>query len=88
MEEMYKIPPIYVIIKPMIVLFMSYDYDIAWNDEFVCDSVWSRDCHDDTGSRVRLMGTQFVSVVHRGGLQTGRATKMRRRAVEALGFVP
>ena len=29
MEEMYKIPPIYVIIKPMIVLFMSYDYDIA-----------------------------------------------------------
>ena len=50
MEEMYKIPPIYVIIKPMIVLFMSYDYDIAWNDESVCDSVWSMDYQDDIGS--------------------------------------
>jgi len=27
----------------------------------VCDSDWSRDYHDDTGSRVALSGTRFVS---------------------------
>ena len=29
----------------------------------VCDSDWSRDYHDDTGSRVALSGTRFVSWV-------------------------
>ena len=27
----------------------------------VCDNYWSRDYHDDTGSRVLLLGTRFIS---------------------------
>jgi len=51
MGENYWTLKNYVIIKLVIVLFKWYDLDIAWNDESVCDSVWSRDYHDDTGSR-------------------------------------
>ena len=35
----------------MFVLFKWYDFNIAWNDDSVCDSVWSRDYHTDTGVR-------------------------------------
>jgi len=35
--------------------------DIAWNDKYVCDSIWSKDYHDDTGSQDRLTGSWFVS---------------------------
>ena len=44
-------------------LFKWYDYDIVWNDESVCDNVWSKDNHDDTGSQDHLTGSRFISPI-------------------------
>ena len=48
----------------MIILFKRYDYDIAWNDEFVCDSVWSMGYHDDTRSHISQLENpiRFINI--------------------------
>ena len=59
--DSYYNPLDYVLNKPMwcckCELCLWYSIEMS----FVCDSYWSRDYHDNTASRVRLLGTRSVS---------------------------